>query len=192
MRVPGALGAVLVEHGGQALGVVGQMLERHRAVLDEGDGFAVALHAHHDVEAGFAHLPDRFLLARVGHLDDGLRQAEIAHQFLEPVEAAQIFGLIVLGELDEQQRIRRAANVFVHHGPEHGDVARQLDQGAVDQLDGDGTELDDVLGRLHRPAERREMADAERLVARLRRQLQRDALRQRQRALGADQQASRD
>ncbi len=42
-----------------AVGVFGQMLERHRAVLDEAHRLAVALEAHHDVEAGLAHLPQR-------------------------------------------------------------------------------------------------------------------------------------
>src|SRR6185503_4781798 len=50
MRVPGAAGAVFPEHFGQPVGVFGQMLERHRAVLDERDRLAVAFHRHHDVE----------------------------------------------------------------------------------------------------------------------------------------------
>ena len=36
-------------------GVVGEVLQVDRAVLDEGDRFAVALHRHHDVQPGLAH-----------------------------------------------------------------------------------------------------------------------------------------
>src|SRR3546814_1855794 len=43
MGVPGALRAVLLEDAGQAVGVVGKILQRHRAILDEGDRLAVAL-----------------------------------------------------------------------------------------------------------------------------------------------------
>ena len=39
--VPGAAGAVLLEHLGQPRGVVGEMLQRHRAILDEGDRLAL-------------------------------------------------------------------------------------------------------------------------------------------------------
>ena len=45
-------------------GVVGEMLERHRAILDEGDRLALLLHRHHDVEAGGAHIGDRGLQRR--------------------------------------------------------------------------------------------------------------------------------
>ena len=64
VRVPGAARAVLGEHLGQALRVVGEVLQRHGAVLDEGDRLAVALHGHHDVEPGLAHFPQRRLRRR--------------------------------------------------------------------------------------------------------------------------------
>ena len=70
-----------MEHLGQTARVFGQMFERHRAIFDEGHRLAVALHAHHDVEPGFAYFPQRFLLVRVRHLDDRTGQAEIGHQF---------------------------------------------------------------------------------------------------------------
>jgi hypothetical protein len=57
---------------------------------------------------------------------------------------------------------------------EHGDVARQLDQRAVHHLHRHWPQLDDVLRRLHCLAERRKVADAERLVFRQRRQFQLD------------------
>src|SRR6478735_231124 len=45
------------------------MRERHRAVLDERDRFALLLHRHHDVEAGGAHLGDGGLQGGIEHLD---------------------------------------------------------------------------------------------------------------------------
>ena len=69
VRIPGAAGAVLLEDGGEPRGVVREMLERHRAVLDERDRFALLLHRHHDVEAGGAHLGDGGLQGGIEHLD---------------------------------------------------------------------------------------------------------------------------
>ena len=43
--------------------VLGEMRERHRAILDERHRLAVAAHAHHDVEARLANLPQRLLRA---------------------------------------------------------------------------------------------------------------------------------
>ena len=89
VRVPGAARAVLLEDVGQPLGVLGEVLERHRAILDEGDGLAVALHGHHDVQAGLAHFPHSALQAGVGDLDHAARVAEIGHQLREFPELAR-------------------------------------------------------------------------------------------------------
>ncbi len=69
MRIPGAARAVLLENVRQLRGVVRQMIERHRAVLDERDRLSLLLHRHHDVEAGGAHLVDGGLQLRIEHLD---------------------------------------------------------------------------------------------------------------------------
>ena len=114
--------------------------------------------------------------------------AEVAHQLVQPVEAAQVLGLVVLGELHQQQRVRRPAHVALHHRAEHGDVAGELDQRAIHHLDRHGAQLDDVLRRLHGLAEGSEVADAQRLVLRQRRQLQLQAARDGERALRAAQQ----
>ena len=151
-------------------------------------GFPFALHGHHDVEAGGAHLPHRALAGRVRDLDDAAGGAEVAHQLVEPFEAAQVLGLVGLRELHQQQRIGRPAHVGLHHRAEHGDVAGELDQRAIDHLDGDGAELDDVLRRLHGLAEGGEVADAERLVLGQRGELQFEAARDGERALRAAQQ----
>ena len=79
--------------------------------------------------------------------------AEVAHQLVETIEAAQVLGLVVLRELHQQQRVGMAAHVGFHDGTEHGDVAREPDQRAVNDLDRHGAELDDVLRRLHGLAE---------------------------------------
>src|SRR6478735_4653512 len=116
--IPSAAGAVLLEDGGEPRGIVRQMLERDRAVLDERDRFALLLHRHHDVEAGGAHLCDGGLQCGIENVDHPapVRQAlvpadaEIVHQLLEPHQAAQVLVLVLLGELDEQDRLRIAAH----------------------------------------------------------------------------------
>ena len=108
VRVPRAARAVPREHLREPVHVLGEVRERHRAVLDERHRLAVALHAHHDVEAGLAHFPQRLLRAGVGHLDHASRQAERAHQLDELGEPAQRLVARLAGELDEQDRIRLA------------------------------------------------------------------------------------
>ncbi len=145
MRVPGAARAVLLENGGEARGVIGQMLERHRAVLDEGNRLSLFFHRHHDVEAGGAKLGDRALQGGIEHFDDAAplfsalvpAEAEIAHQVLEALQPADIFFLIVLAEFDEQDRVGIPAHEFLQRRAEHGDRRGKLDHGAVDELDRD-------------------------------------------------------
>ena len=195
VRIPGAAGAVLLEDGGEPRGIVGEMLERHRAVLDERDRFALLLHRHHDVEAGGAHLGDGGLQCGIEHLDHSAPfcaglvpgEAEIAHQLVEPAEPAHVLVLVVLGELDEQDRLGIAAHDRIDGGLEHRDLAREAQHGAVDQLDRDRPELDDVLRGIHRRHEAAEMAGADRAPAEQRRKLELDLGGERERALGADQ-----
>ena len=84
--VPGSARAVALEDGVETLGIVRQVVERHRGVFNERDRFAVAFHGHHDVEAGLANLGDLRLEARLGGADHAVREAEIAHEVLEPRE----------------------------------------------------------------------------------------------------------
>ncbi len=98
---------------GEAVGVIGEVFEPHGAILEKGDRFPVALHRHHDVEAGCAHFPDRLLKGGVDRLDDGAREAEIAHQFDERLEAPQVFRRVVAGELGQQDRRRLALDEAV-------------------------------------------------------------------------------
>ena len=74
------------------------------------------LHRHHDVEAGRAHIRDRGLQRRIGtsttppHFAPLVAaEAEIAHQLAELLQPPQVLA-VVLGELDEQDRVRLAAH----------------------------------------------------------------------------------
>ena len=195
MGIPGAAGAVLLEDVGEPRGIVRQMLERHRAVLDERDRFALLLHRHHDVEAGGAHIGDGGLQPGIEHVDHaapcraGLvpAQAELAHQLLEPHQVAQVLVLVLLGELDEQDRRGITAHHRIDRGLEHRDVAREPQHGAIDQLHRDRPELDDVLRGVHRLGEAAEMAGADPAPSEQRRELQLDLGGEGERALGADE-----
>ena len=67
-------------------------------------------------------------------------------------------------ELDQQDGLGIADQGALDDRPEGGIGARQLDHGAIDQLDRRGPELDDVLGAVHRLVEAREVHDAQGLV----------------------------
>ena len=172
------------------------MLQRHRAVLDEGDRLALLLHRHHDVEAGGAHLGDGGLQLGIEHLDDAapLRagvvpgEAEVADQVLRAAARRRRFSS---QSSSANSTSSTASGVAAHEGldgrAEHVDVAGELDHGAVDQLDRDRLELDDVLGRIHGVVEAGEMAGADGAAAEQRPQLELDAGGKAERAFGADQ-----
>ena len=188
MRVPGALGAALVEHLGQAIGVFRKMLQRHRAVFDKGHRFAVTFHRHHDVQAGLAYFPEFTLYRRINHLDHAAGQAAIGHQFNQFFQPADLFIAIVPGKLHQQNGRRLAFDALIDDRQKSRIAARQFDHRVVDQLNRGRLQLDDVLRRFHRLVESREVADAEGLVFRQRRQLEFDTPREGQRAFGSDQQ----
>src|SRR4051794_4959560 len=56
--IKSALCAVLLEHRGEPVRVLGEMEQRNGAVLDEGDRLAFLLHRHHHVEPRGAELGD--------------------------------------------------------------------------------------------------------------------------------------
>ena len=76
----------LLEDVVQPLGVVGEVGQRDGAILDEGDRLPVALHAHHDVEPGLAHLGHRGLEAGIDAADHGAGIAEIGHHLVQRIE----------------------------------------------------------------------------------------------------------
>ncbi len=179
------LGAVLAEDLGELVGVLGQVLERHGAVLDEGHGLPVALHRHHDVEPRLSHFPQVLLRAGLQQLHDAAGEAQVRHELREALHAPHLLVAIVAGELHQQDRVGRAAHMGVDGGREGGNRARELDHRAVHELHGAGPQLHDVLGRVHRVVEAREVRHAERLVLRDRGEVERDALEPRQRAFAA-------
>ncbi|KWT97635.1 hypothetical protein APY03_1331 [Variovorax sp. WDL1] len=188
MGIPGAARAVLREDLGEAVGVGGQVLERHGAVLDEADRLAVALEAHHDVEAGLAHLPQVLLRGLLGHAHHAVGQAQVAHQLGQLLQLAQQGGAVPARELDQQDG-GGLADQRLLDGRLEGRVGEaQLDHRAVDQLDGGGAQLHDVLGRIHCGVEAREVDDAQHLGAGQLGKLQRQAAGVGQRSLGAYQQ----
>ncbi|MCG3189048.1 MAG: hypothetical protein LKCHEGNO_01291 [Burkholderiaceae bacterium] len=188
VRVPGAARAVAREHLGQRRGVLGQVRQRYRAVFDEADRLAVALEAHHDVEPGLAHLPQRLLRRRFGHLHHAARQPEVAHQLDQRAQAGALRRAVVAAELHQQDRLGFADECTFDHRRERRVGARQLDHRAVDQLDRGGAERNDVLRAVHRTVEAREVDDAQHLGARQGRELQVERLDEAERALGADEQ----
>ena len=147
----------LLKHVGEARGVVGEMIERHRAVLDEGNRLSRVLHRHHDVEAGSAQLCDRGLELGIEHIDHAAPiiagvlpvEAEIAHQLMQPRQAAFILIPFGFREFHQQQRGGLAAHERLQRRAEHGDLAGERDHGQVDQFHRDRSELDDVLRRRH-------------------------------------------
>ena len=107
---------------GQPLGVIGQILQRDRAVLDEGDRLSVALHRHHDVEPGFANIsrsadckrrihrhrprrPQRLPRIAEGSPDSAMQSSPSSESSLRLV----LLG-VRLGELDQEQRVGIAAH----------------------------------------------------------------------------------
>jgi len=140
MGVPGAAGAMLLENIGQPGGVFGEMLERNRTILHEGDRLAGFLHGHHDVEPLPVRISvDRGLQLGIDHIHDAtpMRAAVlpvetvILHQLGEPPQARQVLGLIAFGELDEQDRLGIEAHDRLDDRLEHGDLACQPEHGAV-------------------------------------------------------------
>ena len=81
VSVPGAARAMAGKHLGKRVGVFRQVLQGHSAIFNEAHRFAVTLQTHHDVQAGFANLPQRFLRSLLGHLHHATGQAQVGHQF---------------------------------------------------------------------------------------------------------------
>ena len=114
-------------------------------------------------------------------------EAEIAHQLVQPASRRRFSSCS--SSPNSTSRIASGSprtNCFERR-PEHRDLAGELDHGAIDQFDRDRRQLDDVLRGIHRLMEAAEMAGADRAAAEQRPQLHFDRGRERERALGADQ-----
>ena len=188
VRIPGSLCAIPVEHFGQPVRVIGQVFKRHRAILNERDGLAVAAHAHHDVQAGLAHLPQGLLLRGARHVDHRARQSQIRHQLREARKRLDLHIAVFTGEFDEQDRLRMTDQRALDDRPERRVIHGEVDHRAVDQLHRARIEFHDVLRERHRFVKRREIDDPQRLVCGNRQQIQRDVAAECKRAFRADQQ----
>ena len=194
VRVPGAARPVPLEHFGQLGGVFGQMRQRYRAILNERHGFARVFHRHHDVEAGRADVGDGGLQRRIEHGHDATpvvfgpvpAKPLVAHQLRELCEAPGVV-CRVLGEFNEQQRLRLALDELLHGAPEHRDIAREVDHGGIHQLDRYWPQRHDVLRHVHRAVERAEMADTKRAAAEQGPEFEFDFSREGERAFGTGQ-----
>jgi hypothetical protein len=182
---------------GQAVGVFGQVFQRHGAVFNEADRLAIALEAHHDVESGLSHLPQVLLWRVVDHFHHAAGQAEVTHEFDQLPDFRRDVGLGGPRELHQQNGVGLALVDLRRQGGAHrgrkGRVPqRQFDHRTVHQFHraqgAIGAQFHDVLGRIHGLVEGREVHHAEHLGARQLAQAKRQGFRERQRAFAADQQ----
>ena len=187
--VPGSLGVVLFEDVVEAFGVVGEVLQGHGTVFDEGDRFSVAFHRHHDVEAGFADFGDLGLEGGVGGGDDGLGVAEVGHECVEFGQLGQQRCVLVAVEFDDEQAVGVAFDHSVDGGAEDRDLAAEVDHGAVDEFDGFGVKGDEVLAGGHGGAEAGELADPQDFAGLDGVQLELDLGGEGEGAFGADEEA---
>ena len=155
--VPRAARAVLRKHFVDPARVLREMLERHGAILDERHGLSVALHRHHDVQPGLADLPDVALLPRVGHLHHGVGQPAVGEQFHQLVEFRHLCGLVVAGELHQQDRVGLAQEELLDDGPELLVPSARARSSCGRRVPPLRVELHDLLRDRHRVVERRGM-----------------------------------
>src|SRR5262249_3233675 len=112
-------------------------------------------------------------------------EAEIADKLLEARQTPEILVLVLLGEFDKVYRLGIAAHDRIGGGLEHRGLACEAEHCAVGQLASNWPELDDVPRGIHRRDEAAEVTGADRAAAEQRRELELDAGRERERALGA-------
>ncbi len=172
----------------QPVGVLREVFERYCTVLDEGHRFSVALHRHHDVEPGFAHFPDFLLQRRIRNLRHCAGMPEIAHHLCQALQLCNRRVPVLAREFHQQNCLGLAFEELCDNRAECGVAARQIDHGAIHQFDGVGVERDDMPGQVHRLVKAGEVHHAKDLVCGNRREFQRHALRERQRAFRTDQQ----
>ena len=189
-------GAVLLEDVGEPRGVVGEMLERHRAVLDEGDRLSLLLHRHHDVEAGGAHLGDRGLQLGIEHLDHAapLGAAVGSSRSRDRPSARRGARGGARSRPGRPRRTRPAAAPSGSPRTNASSVGRNMAMSRASSIivrstssTAMGPSLTMCCAAVHRLVEAAEVAGADRAPAEQRRQLQLDRGRERQRALRADQ-----
>ena len=164
MCIPGAFGAVFLKYLGQASRVFSKVRQRHRAVFDKTNRFAVALHRHHDIEAGLAHFPNRLLQIGIGDFHHTARKSQVSHELHQLLQFGDLCRVILAGEFNEQHTIGLTLQKRVNRFLVNGNAARQIEHGAVDQLNCGRCQFHDMLCRVHAIVKTREVANAEGLV----------------------------
>ncbi len=114
--------------------------------------------------------------------------AVVGEQLLQAAERFQERGLLVAGELDQEQRLGRSLDVPLERGAEDRKLAGQIHHRAIHQLDGRRPQLDDEARHVHGIVEAVEMADRTHSVLRDPVQLQLDPGEEAERPFRADQQ----
>ena len=82
------------------------------------------------------------------------RRPRSPEELAQADEPSRQLDRVAAGELDQQDRRRFAGKRAVDHRTERRIAAREIDHRAIDEFDRGGFELDDVLRRFHRRAER--------------------------------------
>ncbi len=85
--IKGAGCPVFVKDVSQPPCVFGEIFEIDGTVFDEGDGLAVTLHRHHDIETGLSYLPDRLLKFTVSRLHHCVGEAQLSHEINQLLHA---------------------------------------------------------------------------------------------------------
>ena len=87
-------------------------------------------------------------------------KAKISHQITERSQAAAVFSGR-FRKFNQQYRLWITLHKTVDNGPELRDIAAKADHVVIDQFNSHGAKFDDVLRRIHRSVEGREMTHAQ-------------------------------
>ena len=134
-------------------------------VFDEGDGLVVTDHAHQEGEAGLADLPE-VVAGGVGQADADAQDAGATLEALGQVARllGQGIGIVVV-KLRCEDGFRVAGREAETSG-QSGGLGGEVEDGAVDHLDGDGAGGDDLVEAIERGGDGGEGEDDEPLMLR--------------------------
>ena len=166
VRVPGSGGAVLGEQLVESAGVLRKIGQFHRAVLDARDRLAVALHGHHDVQPGLAHVPDFLLKRRVHRLHHGFRETVRGHHRVQVPELLPEWFKLRSCKLHQQQRAGLALHKTLQLGLKLRDFKGEFEHRLIHQFHCVRPQFHKVLRGRHRVIEGGEVAHAQHLAVR--------------------------
>ena len=95
-----------------------------------------------------------FCACGVDDAHDRVGKAQVAHELGEALQTLALREAVFAREFDQQNRFGLADQSALDDRTKRGVGARQLDHGAIDELDGGRSQLDDVLRRRHRRLKR--------------------------------------